>query len=107
MNRNRNTNTRGGSFSEDIKRAVWNKARIKPNHDPDNFRLDTCGAIIEWYQYGKVIEGGTGWEIDHIKPVALGGGDEISNLQPLQWQNNRYKGDKYPDNNYCIVQKKS
>jgi 5-methylcytosine-specific restriction endonuclease McrA len=38
-----------------------------------------------------------GWEIDHIKPVAKRGGDEITNLQPLQWENNRRKGDDYPN----------
>ena len=35
-----------------------------------------------------------GWEIDHINPVASGGGDEIGNLQPLNWKNNSAKGDK-------------
>ena len=39
-----------------------------------------------------------GWEIDHIEPVALGGGDELTNLQPLNWQNNVKKGDQYPWN---------
>ncbi|MBN2777877.1 MAG: HNH endonuclease [Bacteroidales bacterium] len=41
--------------------------------------------------------------MDHIKPVAKGGGDDLSNLQPLQWQNNRKKGDDYPASDYCIV----
>lgn len=31
-----------------------------------------------------------GWEIDHINP---GGGDGLSNLQPLHYETNRRKGD--------------
>ena len=33
----------------------------------------------------------------------LGGGDEIDNLQPLQWKTNRLKNDNWPVNakDYC------
>ncbi|WP_192822832.1 HNH endonuclease signature motif containing protein [Rufibacter sp. LB8] len=98
-----NESARGGAFSEATKRAVWNKGQIVPGYHPDFIRKDACNAWIEWEKYGDVTHGGTGWEIDHIKPVAAGGGDELSNLQPLQWQNNRNKGDAYPASGYCIV----
>ena len=37
-----------------------------------------------------------GWEIDHVQPVAKSGSDDVYNLQPLQWENNRGKADDYP-----------
>jgi len=42
--------------------------------------------------YG-VTDSKFGWEIDHRKSVAKGGGDEIQNLQPLLCVNNLTKGD--------------
>lgn len=106
MSRRNNTDRNGNGFSEQIKLAVWNKAQIVPGYDSTIRRKDICGAWIEWSLYGYTSDFGDGWEIDHIKPVAKCGGDELANLQPLQWQNNRKKGDDYPSMGYCAVSAK-
>lgn len=81
------------NFTDQQRLAVWLKAAMVPNKDSGQYRLDPCGALIEWSQYGVTTENGTGWEIDHIIPVAHGGTDRPDNLQALQWEHNRIKGD--------------
>jgi len=76
--------------------AVWSKATIIPGHDQNKLRKDRCGMWIRFADYGNV-NSDVGWEIDHEKPVAKGGTDDLSNLQPLHWCNNRGKGDNWPD----------
>jgi len=93
MPRNRNTDSRGGAFSKEVIIAVWQKATPVIEFDASKKRKDVCNAWIEFDQYGVTVENGTGWGIDHIKPVAAGGTDALTNLQPLQWQNNRHKSD--------------
>ncbi len=103
MARNHNTDRNGNSWSENTKKTVWNKGVILPGEDSSKVRKDTCGAWIQWDKHGDTTENGYGWEIDHKKPVAKGGDDDVNNLQPLQWQNNRRKSDDYPANNFCAV----
>jgi Restriction endonuclease len=56
----------------------------------ETLRVDAWGWTIVRSDYGN-NRSRYGWEIDHIVPVAQGGGDELTNLQPLQWENNRRK----------------
>lgn len=69
--------------------AVWEKGTVVPNFDKNVARKDECGAWMERKQYGN-RDSSFGWEIDHISP---GGADTLSNLRPLQWQNNVDKSD--------------
>ncbi len=88
------------STDEQTKLTVWAKGRPVPdkdgNHwDPAVWRYDICGIPMKYSEHGNTSSD-VGWEIDHIKPTAKGGSDDLDNLQPLQWENNRKKGDNYP-----------
>lgn len=89
------TNRSGVVFSHLTRVAVWQKATVVPGYDASVMRQDSCGAWIRFADYG-LTSSQFGWEIDHVQPVAAGGADDLANLQPLQWANNRHKGDSWP-----------
>lgn len=85
---------------EQTKLTVWAKGRIVPDKDGKHWdsaewRYDICGKPIKYSEHGNT-NSDVGWEMDHKKPTVKGGPNTFDNLQPLQWKNNREKGDNYP-----------
>lgn len=92
-----------GSNKNKFVQLVWEKAIVLPGLDKDQYRADHCGAIIRRDQHNDNSQKlSMGWEIDHIRPPAFGGTNDLSNLQPLQWENNRQKKEDYPVWNCCV-----
>lgn len=90
--RNPGTRRNGTQFSELEKESIWRKGAIVAGYDQNVFRKDACGAWMRKDRYGDTSSK-FGWEIDHKQPVSRGGSDDLWNLQPLQWENNRRKSD--------------
>ena len=74
---------------------VWNKGALIPGLAPIQWCRDVFGFCLYFPEY-RNTDSDCGWEIDHIKPLSNGGSDDIVNLQPLYWRNNRTKGNRYP-----------
>ena len=83
-------------FTRHIIDKVWNKGTIVEGYDESLFRKDSCGAWIVRGQHAET-NSSFGWEIDHVYPQIKGGDDNLLNLRPMQWENNRSKGDDYPN----------
>lgn len=83
-------------FDDNTINKVWDKATKVDGFNSAQFRKDACGAWIIRSHYGQ-RDSIYGWEIDHVYPQSMGGGDDVVNLRAMQWENNLSKGDDYPD----------
>ncbi len=83
--------TSKSTYSQEQLLAIWRKGRRIDGYDATQIRADEYGSAMRWEHYGQQTS--FGWEVDHIRAVANGGSDDLDNLQPLQWENNRKKGD--------------
>lgn len=93
MARKHNTTKEGNAWTDATKKQVWEKGSEIKDYDKKIWRRDKCGRAMKWSEHGN-RKSKYGWEIDHINPVANGGADTLSNLQPLYWENNSNKADK-------------
>ncbi len=92
MPRNHNTNRNGYAWTQAEISAVWQRGYLLPGYPSNEWRQDECGKRMRFGEHGN-RDSEYGWEIDHINPVSNGGGDQIDNLQPLNWSNNASKSD--------------
>ena len=89
MFRHANIDASGKPFDGATIEAVWSKATPSQEHPP--LRVDALGALIWREGYGNT-NSKFGWEIGYRLPPDKGGGDQLENLEPLQWENNRHNG---------------
>ena len=74
---------------DSYKDEVWNKAIKYDGYDPREMRKDIMGLYIKYKHYGRKTD--FGWVIDFIVPLDRGGSGKLENMQPLHWQNKRYR----------------
>lgn len=59
---------------------------VSAEHAP--LKVDAHGAVI-WREAFGNNNSKLGWEIHHRVPVEQGGGDDLDNLEAMQWDNHR------------------
>lgn len=83
-----NWTLRSGCSQDELKNAAWLNASPVPG--TSETRMDCDGRYIDWFEYGKTSA--FGWQIDHITPTALGGGDVPGNVRARHYIGNTSAG---------------
>ena len=81
-------------FTQQQIENVWLKATVDSSRDDHIWRKDFAGAWIRRDMLGLHTK--YGWTVSRLRPLSLGGGDQIDNLVPAHWRNNLIKSNKYP-----------
>ncbi len=76
--------------TKEQKEKAWNNAKPIKGKDKKNYRQDSYGKTMYKASHGKSSV--MGWDVDHIKPKSKGGSDATRNLQALNSNVNRSKG---------------
>jgi 5-methylcytosine-specific restriction endonuclease McrA len=91
------------NFTEEEIQQVWEKGTVVEGYDKNKYRKDVCEAWMDRDKYGEEVT--LGWEIDHVYPSSKGGKNDLKNLRPMQWENNRSKADNYPGYSCAVTSK--
>ena len=91
-------------IDEEKRKRLWELMPTAEGKDSAKFRLDSCGALMEWDRFGD-RQSDFGWEIDHVVPKSLltergateNEIDDEDNLRPMHWKNNDTKSADYPE----------
>jgi hypothetical protein len=83
------------NFTDIEMQIAWNNAALPPTgYNINEYRLDSCRALIRFEDYGKKTK--MGWVVDHVYPQNKGGRKHPINLRAMQHENNSRKSDDYP-----------
>lgn len=78
-------------YNELVKHTLWSELSVIAGYSPSEWRRDCFGNAVRYSDYGD-RDSEYGWEIDHIRPQVLGGGDSLSNLRAIHWKANASMG---------------
>ena len=82
--RGREKNRAAASFAEEQRKAAaWSNGHPIPNFDPAAWRYDDAHRPLRFSDFQNQASE-FGWDIDVIRPLALGGADNLTNLRPLR-----------------------